>query len=157
MRANTVHKRAYNRCLTLLAARSPGPWGASEAELSGVLEVSRTTVRAVLAGLAEAGLVGGVQHVGGELARRRGGAARDEGEDARERERGAHEDGDRDQREDGGSGRDGPACGSRRSCGPGSRRGGRVRGSGRHTAQPTRRGVVRASVKSQTFPIGAAA
>ncbi len=58
MRANTVHKRAYNRCLAILAARPPGAWGVSEADLSESLEVSRTTVRAVLSGLAGAGLVG---------------------------------------------------------------------------------------------------
>ncbi|PIK74147.1 hypothetical protein CS379_04155, partial [Methylobacterium frigidaeris] len=58
MRANTVHKRAYNQCLSSLATRQLGPWCASEADLSEALEVSRTTVRGVLAGLAAAGIVG---------------------------------------------------------------------------------------------------
>ncbi|WP_083469350.1 GntR family transcriptional regulator [Methylobacterium variabile] len=58
MRANTVLKRAYNQCLSILAVRPLGPWGASEAELAEVLEISRTTVRGVLAGLAAAGIVG---------------------------------------------------------------------------------------------------
>ncbi|KMO35898.1 GntR family transcriptional regulator [Methylobacterium tarhaniae] len=58
MRTNTVHKRAYNQCLAVLAARPLGPWCTSEAELSDALEVSRTTVRGVLAGLAAAGLIG---------------------------------------------------------------------------------------------------
>lgn len=58
MRANTVHKRATNQCLSVLAARPLGPWCASEAELAEALEVSRTTVRGVLAGLVAAGIVG---------------------------------------------------------------------------------------------------
>jgi DNA-binding GntR family transcriptional regulator len=57
MKANTIYKRAYNRCLTLLAARPLGEWPHSEAELAQALDVSRTTVRAVLSSLAEAGIV----------------------------------------------------------------------------------------------------
>ncbi|UTD26884.1 GntR family transcriptional regulator [Bradyrhizobium sp. WD16] len=57
MKANTVYKRAYNDCLALLAARPLGEWPASEAELSERLQVSRTTVRAVLATLIERTIV----------------------------------------------------------------------------------------------------
>jgi DNA-binding GntR family transcriptional regulator len=57
MKANTIYKRAYNRCLTLLAERPEGEWACSEAELAQVLDVSRTTVRAVLASLAERGIL----------------------------------------------------------------------------------------------------
>ncbi|MFE1599228.1 GntR family transcriptional regulator [Methylobacterium sp. ID0610] len=57
MKANTVYKRAYNQCLSLLAARPLGDWPASEAEVAEALDVSRTTVRAVLATLADAGIV----------------------------------------------------------------------------------------------------
>jgi DNA-binding GntR family transcriptional regulator len=57
MKANTVYKRAYNRCLCLLAPRPLGEWPCSEAELAQELDVSRTTVRAVLLSLAEAGIV----------------------------------------------------------------------------------------------------
>ena len=57
MKTNTVYKRAYNRCLSLLADSPPGEWNVSEAELAETLEVSRTTVRAVLATLADSGIV----------------------------------------------------------------------------------------------------
>lgn len=57
MKANTVYKRAYNRCLALLEGVPPGDWPCSEAELAEALEVSRTTVRAVLSTLAEAGIL----------------------------------------------------------------------------------------------------
>jgi DNA-binding GntR family transcriptional regulator len=57
MKTNTVFKRAYNGCLALLAGRSPGEWQVTEAELSERLDVSRTTVRAVLAELAKRGIV----------------------------------------------------------------------------------------------------
>lgn len=57
MKANTVFKRAYNRCLTLVAHRAPGEWPFSEADLAEALEVSRTTVRAVLASLSSNGLL----------------------------------------------------------------------------------------------------
>ncbi len=58
MKGNTIYKRAYNRCLTLLAARPPGEWPCSEAELAHHLDVSRTTVRAVLSSLSQCGLIG---------------------------------------------------------------------------------------------------
>ncbi|MDP4022973.1 GntR family transcriptional regulator [Methylobacterium sp. NEAU 140] len=53
MRANTVYKRAYNQCLDILAGRPLGAWPVSEARLAGLLAVSRTTVRAILASLDE--------------------------------------------------------------------------------------------------------
>ncbi|WP_298951160.1 GntR family transcriptional regulator [uncultured Methylobacterium sp.] len=56
MKANTVYKRAHNQCLALLAGRPLGEWPCSEAELAETLDVSRTTVRAVLAGLTETGI-----------------------------------------------------------------------------------------------------
>jgi len=56
MKANTVYKRAYNHCLELLTKRPLGEWGCSEMELAESLEVSRTTVRAVLATLGEKGI-----------------------------------------------------------------------------------------------------
>lgn len=54
-RQNTVFKNAYNRCLGLLEAGRPLPAGA---ELCARLGVSRTTVGAILAQLAEVGLIG---------------------------------------------------------------------------------------------------
>ncbi len=54
MKANAVYKRAYNRCLAILATRPLGEWAYSEAEIGEMLEVSRTTVRAVLGALAKA-------------------------------------------------------------------------------------------------------
>ncbi len=51
---NTLFKQAYNGCLDLLAERTALP---SEPQLSVLLGVSRTTVRAVLTRLAEAGLI----------------------------------------------------------------------------------------------------
>ncbi|MBE9607042.1 GntR family transcriptional regulator [Acetobacteraceae bacterium H6797] len=57
MKANTVYKRAYNHCLDLLTARPLGDWPCSEMELAEALEVSRTTVRAVLASLTQNGIV----------------------------------------------------------------------------------------------------
>lgn len=53
-KTSTVFKQAYNRCLTLLAERDGLP---SEPELGLALGVSRTTVRAILARLAEAGVI----------------------------------------------------------------------------------------------------
>jgi DNA-binding GntR family transcriptional regulator len=53
-KTSTVFKQAYNRCLSLLAARDGLP---SEPELGLALGVSRTTVRAILARLAEAGVI----------------------------------------------------------------------------------------------------
>lgn len=53
-KGSNVYKEAYNRCLGLLqdAGRLP-----SEQELGTRLEVSRTTVRAILGGMAQAGLI----------------------------------------------------------------------------------------------------
>ena len=51
---NTVFKDAYNRTLKLIEETDTLP---SEPELGGLLSVSRTTVRAVLTRLGEAGLV----------------------------------------------------------------------------------------------------
>jgi DNA-binding GntR family transcriptional regulator len=58
MKTNTVYKRAYNRCLALLASRAPGDALGSENQLAQALNVSRTTVRAVLEALLAAGLAG---------------------------------------------------------------------------------------------------
>lgn len=57
MKANAVYKRAHNRCLAILASRPLGEWPCSEAEIGEMLEVSRTTVRAVLGALAQAGIL----------------------------------------------------------------------------------------------------
>lgn len=57
MKTNTVFKRAFNGCLSLLAAQPLGEWHVSESELSERLDVSRTTVRAVLAELSVRGII----------------------------------------------------------------------------------------------------
>jgi DNA-binding GntR family transcriptional regulator len=57
MKTNTVYKRAYNRCLDLVADRVIGNDIGSENELSGELGVSRTTVRVILESLHKAGLI----------------------------------------------------------------------------------------------------
>lgn len=57
MKKNNVFKRSYNQCLGLLAGQTLGAWPWSEAALAQELEVSRTTVRGILAGLMEAGLL----------------------------------------------------------------------------------------------------
>ncbi|MCK0196973.1 GntR family transcriptional regulator [Ancylobacter sp. 6x-1] len=57
MKGNSVFKRCYNHCLDRLAQMAPGAGLPSESELAQRLEVSRTTVRAVLAALAERGIV----------------------------------------------------------------------------------------------------
>ena len=57
MKTNTVYKRTFNRCLALLADRPLGEWLCSEAELGQELNVSRTTIRAVLSSLADSGIV----------------------------------------------------------------------------------------------------
>lgn len=62
MKANTVYKRAYNHCLELLAQRALGEWPVSETDLAAALEVSRTTVRAVLGTLAKEGIVSADAH-----------------------------------------------------------------------------------------------
>ncbi|MDQ6436563.1 FCD domain-containing protein [Mesorhizobium sp. LHD-90] len=53
-KTSTVFKQAYNRCLALLAARDCLP---SEPELCLALGVSRTTVRTILAHMAESGII----------------------------------------------------------------------------------------------------
>lgn len=53
-RSNTLFKSAYNSCLDQLQVGEALP---SEAELGLRLNISRTTVRSVLGGLAEAGLI----------------------------------------------------------------------------------------------------
>lgn len=58
MKANAVYKRAYNRCLAVLASRPLGEWTCSEAEIGEMLEVSRTTVRSVLRALGQAQILG---------------------------------------------------------------------------------------------------
>ena len=57
MKTNTLYKRTFNQCLDLLARSTPGTVLASEPALAARLKVSRTTLRAVLAGLAGAGIV----------------------------------------------------------------------------------------------------
>jgi DNA-binding GntR family transcriptional regulator len=57
MKANTVYKRAHNRCLSLLRQRALGESLGSEAELAQALSVSRTTVRAVLTALQSSGIL----------------------------------------------------------------------------------------------------
>lgn len=59
MKTNTLYKRSFNRCLDLLAEQPLGPLPFSEAGLAAQLGVSRTTVRAILAGLREAGILRG--------------------------------------------------------------------------------------------------
>lgn len=53
-KSNNVYKDAYNRCLRLLEETSNLP---SEPELGAMLGVSRTTVRGILARMAENGLI----------------------------------------------------------------------------------------------------
>jgi DNA-binding GntR family transcriptional regulator len=57
MKSNAVFKRAHNRYLTMLAKREPDTHLRSEFELAQDLDVSRTTVRAVLASLTDAGIL----------------------------------------------------------------------------------------------------
>ncbi|TLU73207.1 GntR family transcriptional regulator [Lichenicoccus roseus] len=56
---NTLFKQAYNRSLDLIADQAALP---SEPELSAALQVSRTTIRAILHRLAEQGLLAPVPH-----------------------------------------------------------------------------------------------
>jgi DNA-binding GntR family transcriptional regulator len=71
MKTNTVYKKSFNRCLALLREHPLGPLPFSEAGLAARLDVSRTTVRAILAGLTEAGILRG-QGAGRLLARHPG-------------------------------------------------------------------------------------
>lgn len=57
MKTNGVYKRAHNGCLDLLAKLGDGTVLPSEPALSAALDVSRTTVRAVLDALVEKGLI----------------------------------------------------------------------------------------------------
>ena len=57
MKPNTLFKRAYNRGLVRLGAFALGADLGSEPSWSAALEVSRTTVRAMLARFAESGLI----------------------------------------------------------------------------------------------------
>ena len=57
MKGNSVYKRTYNDCLSHLARVAPMERLPSEAALAETLDVSRTTVRAVLRSLAKAGVV----------------------------------------------------------------------------------------------------
>lgn len=59
MKGNSVFKSSFNRCLRRLSGLSVGAVLPSESELAQRLEVSRTTVRAVLAALDEQGIVNG--------------------------------------------------------------------------------------------------
>jgi DNA-binding GntR family transcriptional regulator len=58
MKSNAVFKRAHNRCLNMLAKHQPGSHLRSELDLALDLHVSRTTVRAVLSSLTDAGIIG---------------------------------------------------------------------------------------------------
>jgi len=57
MKSNAVFKRAHNRCLNMLAKHELGTHLRSELELAQALDVSRTTVRAVLSSLANANII----------------------------------------------------------------------------------------------------
>lgn len=57
MKGNTVFKRSYNRSLSVIAELELGAALPSESDLAEALDVSRTTVRSVLAALTEAGFV----------------------------------------------------------------------------------------------------
>lgn len=57
MKTNSVYKSAHNRCLDHLAALTPGDPVGTEAALVWALSVSRTTVRAVLDGLTQRGIL----------------------------------------------------------------------------------------------------
>jgi len=57
MKGNAVYKRAYNGCLARVSALDIGAHLPSEADLVQELTVSRTTVRAVLSSLSEAGIL----------------------------------------------------------------------------------------------------
>ena len=57
MKGNAVFKRACNNCLRHLGGLPVGAALGTEAALARKLEVSRTTVRAILSRMAEQGLV----------------------------------------------------------------------------------------------------
>lgn len=58
MKSDTVYKLAFNEALDLVATAQVGDRLPSENELSAMLSVSRTTVRKVLSGLVERGIIG---------------------------------------------------------------------------------------------------
>ena len=57
MKKNNVFKRSYNQCLGLLNGQPLGTWPWSETALAQGLDVSRTTVRGILAGLTLSGIL----------------------------------------------------------------------------------------------------
>lgn len=57
MRTNAVYKKAFNECLTLVEDSEVGGELGTEIELADALEVSRTTIRAVIQGLVASGIV----------------------------------------------------------------------------------------------------
>ena len=57
MKGNAVYKRSYNGCLSICETLAPGAEMPSENEISQFLSVSRTTIRAVMAGLEAAGIL----------------------------------------------------------------------------------------------------
>lgn len=57
MKGNAVYKRAFNGCLALLSGLELGTQLPSEADLVQELNVSRTTVRAVLSSLTKSGIL----------------------------------------------------------------------------------------------------
>lgn len=57
MKDNSVYKRSHNACLDLIGGMTPGDLLGSEPALAGQLEVSRTTVRTILARLADDGVL----------------------------------------------------------------------------------------------------
>ncbi|MGB3814593.1 MAG: GntR family transcriptional regulator [Shinella sp.] len=57
MKDNSVYKRSHNACLDLIGGMAPGDLLGSEPALAGQLEVSRTTVRTILARLADDGVL----------------------------------------------------------------------------------------------------
>ena len=57
MKGNAVYKRAFNGCLALLSGLDTGARLPSEADLVHALNVSRTTVRAVLSALTQRGIL----------------------------------------------------------------------------------------------------
>ena len=57
MKTNAIFKRTYNACLDMLAQRPLGAELGSEPQLAAALDVSRTTVRAVLEALSAGELI----------------------------------------------------------------------------------------------------
>lgn len=57
MKDNSVYKRSHNACLDLIRSLQPGDLLGTEPGLADRLEVSRTTVRSILSGLAAEGIL----------------------------------------------------------------------------------------------------